>query len=185
LPSNADAHALLAGHPNSTAALGNASTYISAVTLAAKSRTDNPGFAQDFTASVSLTMDTTSLPGGTLTLALLGSTITTTGSGFQSLDFQYTVDGNTVDKTFATLNAAQNYFNDKVINLGALPSETNLNISFNLDLSSTGGGDGFNGELLVGVVPEPSTWAFLVVGFLLLVVGQRWRKRSAGAVLSS
>jgi hypothetical protein len=125
-------------------------------------------------------MDTTSLPGGTLTLALLGSTITTTGSGFQSLDFQYTVDGNTVDKTFATLNAAQNYFNDKVINLGALPSETNLNISFNLDLSSTGGGDGFNGELLVGVVPEPASWIFMLGGMALLAAAQRFGRRKHG-----
>ncbi len=104
-------------------------------------------------------------------------------------------------QTFTSLASAVAFFNDDVLDLGALPDSSSLSVDFNLAYTSTGGGDGFDSELVFGaaaaqapkaapmpavsgaapfseptpMVPEPSAWMLLVVswGAALLAVSRR------------
>jgi len=176
LPSNADAQAALAGHLNDQAAFGPGATYLGIIDLATASRADGGNGNETFTAEVTLSVDTTSLPGGVLTLGLLNGAITN-GSGFQSLDFRFAYGGNSEKHLFTSLAQARTFFGDNPIALGALPSDANYTLDFSLTLASTGGGDGFNGNLIVGVVPEPGELALSVLGGLVLLIAvQRTRR---------
>jgi hypothetical protein len=181
LPGASDVMNLLTGHPgtqSSFASGGSHTVYLGEVDLDTTSRSNaTPGSSSDYTASATFSLDTTQITlGDSLDIGLVDSSITA-GSGFEQLEFKITVGTTTVvDQLFTTLAQAQTYFNDDTISLGGLPSSSSLNFQFSLDLTSTGGGDGFNGQLVFGAVPEPGSLALLGGGMLLLG-GRRWRVR--------
>ena len=132
--------------------------------------------------SSSWTVNTRGL-GGPLLVGLLDST--SFGSGFQSLEFKITENGvMVVDDTFSTASAAQNFFHDRVLNLGNFSSTLPLNLTFDLALTATtiGTGTGF-GELFVFgadppiATPEPNSLWLLLLGIGLVGVGPLWRAR--------
>jgi hypothetical protein len=88
------------------------------------------------------------------------------GQGFQSVEL--TIDANGVeilDRTFTSLAAAESFFRDNVIDLGS-DFGPNFDLTFGYTLVADGSG-GFGFDLAIGgAVPEPSTWAMMLVGFV-------------------
>jgi hypothetical protein len=88
------------------------------------------------------------------------------GSGFDNLEFQITVDGNS-SFTFQTqsLDSAEAFFSDNSLLLGVL-GEGNQTVDVTYMLTASVVGDGFGFDFGVGgAVPEPSTWAMMLLGF--------------------
>ena len=87
------------------------------------------------------------------------------GLGFQSLEFTILDDHvKILDLTFDSLRVAERFFHDSVINLGSnLGPDTDLTFAYNLVADGSGG---FGFDFAVGgAVPEPSTWAMMLLGF--------------------
>jgi hypothetical protein len=87
------------------------------------------------------------------------------GLGFQSLEFTILDDHvKILDLTFDSLRVAESFFHDSVINLGSnLGPDTDLTFAYNLVADGSGG---FGFDFAVGgAVPEPSTWAMMLLGF--------------------
>ena len=72
-----------------------------------------------------------------------------------------TLDGaEVVDETFTSLEPADLFFDDHVLNLGAVSG-----VTFSCDLVA-GGAGGYGMDLAFGgAVPESSTWAMMLIGF--------------------
>ena len=87
------------------------------------------------------------------------------GLGFQSMEFTIMADGvEVLDVTFGSLAIAESFFQGDVIDLGA-NFGPNIDLTFGYTLVADGPG-GFGFELAIGgAVPEPSTWAMMLVGF--------------------
>ena len=103
------------------------------------------------------------------------------GLGFQSMEFTITADGvEILDTTFRSLAVAESFFRDDVIDLGS-DLGPNIDLTFGYTLVADGTG-GFGFDLAVGgAVPEPSTWAMMLVGFAGLgFAGHRSTRRRAG-----
>jgi hypothetical protein len=104
--------------------------------------------------------------GGDLLLGLIGSQESgfAGGLGFQSLEF--TIDANGVeilDTTFRSLSIAESFFHDNIIDLGSSAEPIDLTFGYTLVADGTGG---FGFDFAVGgAVPEPSTWAMMLLGF--------------------
>ena len=99
---------------------------------------------------------------------------------FQQIDFTVTLDGaEVVKEAFTSLVTADAFFDNQVINLGAVSGVADLIFSY--DLVATGAG-GYGMDLAFGgAVPEPSTWAMMVIGFAGLgYAGYRRRHKLAG-----
>jgi hypothetical protein len=107
--------------------------------------------AQEYKSTTSFTLNTTNLSGA-LVAGLLGSQ--SFGNGFYSLGFSVTVAGVTVvSQTFTTLATAQAYFNDQVLNLGAVTPVAGLTVAFNLDIISGTANTGFGAAFALAVTP--------------------------------
>ena len=103
------------------------------------------------------------------------------GLGFQSMEFTIQADGvEVLDVTFGSLAIAESFFRDDVIDLGA-DFGPNIDLTFGYTLIADGPG-GFGFDLAIGgAVPEPSTWAMMLVGFAGLgFAGYRSTRRCAG-----
>ncbi|HWY80433.1 MAG TPA: PEPxxWA-CTERM sorting domain-containing protein, partial [Roseiarcus sp.] len=87
------------------------------------------------------------------------------GAGFQSMDFTIEANGvEILDTTFRSLAVAESFFHDDVIDLGS-DFGPNIDLTFGYTLVADGAA-GFGFDLAVGgAVPEPSTWAMMLVGF--------------------
>ncbi len=83
---------------------------------------------------------------------------------FQQIDFTVTLDGaDVVDETFTSLAAADAFFDDHVLDLGAVSGVSDVTFSYDL---VAGGAGGYGMDLAFGgAVPEPSTWAMMLIGF--------------------
>ena len=69
-----------------------------------------------------------------------------------------------LDTTFRSLAVAESFFRDDVIDLGS-DLGPNIDLTFGYTLVADGSG-GFGFDLAIGgAVPEPSTWAMMLVGF--------------------
>ena len=82
-----------------------------------------------------------------------------------------------LDQTFNSLSVAESFFQDDVINLGTgLGSAIDVTFGYNLVADGAGG---FGFDLAVGgAVPEPSTWAMMLLGLAGLgYAGYRRKKR--------
>ena len=120
---------------------------------------------------------------GDLQLGLIDGQVTgfADGAGFQSMEFTITADGvEILDTTFRSLAVAESFFHDDVIDLGS-DFGPNIDLTFGYTLVADGPG-GFGFDLAIGgAVPEPSTWAMMLVGFAGLGF-MGWRRQAAWAV---
>ena len=106
---------------------------------------------------------------------------------FQSLTFTYSIDGSSpVVEMFTTVAAADAFFNGMSINLGDFAAGTQ---TLDLTYALTAEGDAPNYYLQFNTagtgiqpVPEPSTWAMMLLGFAgLSYVGWRRANRAKAA----
>jgi PEP-CTERM motif len=114
-----------------------------------------------------------------------------TGIGFDSLELQVTtaVNGTTQTYRFSSLtgsDGAETFFAAHSLRLGDILEGVQSSVSLSYDLTFSAGtlanvGDGFGftydiaDPRLSGSVPEPSTWAMLIMGFVGLGVAG-WRR---------
>ncbi len=110
------------------------------------------GLQQEYKSTDTFTLNTSAL-GGHLIAGLLDST--STGTAFNTLEFTAQVGGTTVvDQTFTTLTAAQNFFHDNPVDLGAVPASANLQVALTFDLKAGTAGS-FGMDYLLGVTVIP------------------------------
>jgi hypothetical protein len=104
------------------------------------------------------------------------------GAGFQSLEFTIEANGvEILDTTFRSLAVAESFFHDDVIDLGS-DFGPNFDLTFGYTLVADGSG-GFGFDLAIGGgVPEPSTWAMMLVGFAGLGFAGYTRHRALARV---
>ena len=80
---------------------------------------------------------------------------------------EFTIEANGVeilDTTFRSLTVAESFFHDDVIDLGS-DFGPNIDLTFGYTLVADGSG-GFGFDFAIGgAVPEPSTWAMMLLGF--------------------
>jgi hypothetical protein len=203
LPTNVSTLVASATNVKQVFEAAGATTY-GAVYLEAASRTDT-GSPETFTLNVSFNLNTTQATAPHLDVGLIAATSKAGSGGFDQLVLTILVGGATEEtQTFTSLAAAVAFFGDDVLDLGTLPDSSSLSVDFNLAYTSTGGGDGFDSELVFGaaaaqapkaavvpavggaapfspaiMAPEPSTWMLLLVvswGAVLLVTGRRRRR---------
>jgi PEP-CTERM motif len=103
------------------------------------------------------------------------------GLGFKSMEFYVlnVSDGSTVlDVTLGNLSVAESFFRDLVLNLGSYSGPA-VDLTFGYNLTANGSG-GFGVDFAVGgAVPEPSTWAMMLLGFAGLGYAGYRRARTA------
>ena len=88
------------------------------------------------------------------------------GLGFQSMEFTIVDNGvEILDSTFESLAVAESFFHDNVIDLGPSLGGPGIDLTIGYNLVADGSG-GFGFDFAVGgAVPEPSTWAMMLIGF--------------------
>jgi hypothetical protein len=164
LPDKAYAASLIGGASDVASALpGPRDAVFGAAILGANTAPDGGGGSN--TTSASSTFDFGY--GGDLQLGLIDDQVSgfAKGLGFQSMEFTIQADGvEVLDVTFGSLAIAESFFRDDVIDLGA-GFGPNIDLTFGTTLIADGPG-GFGFDLAIGgAVPEPSTWAMMLVGF--------------------
>jgi hypothetical protein len=98
--------------------------------------------------------------------------------GFESMEFTIIANGvEILDSTFRSLAVAESFFRDTVIDLGSNWGGPDVDLTFDYNLVADGSG-GFGFDLAVGgtvsdTVPEPSTWAMMLLGFAGLAFAGR------------
>ena len=115
------------------------------------------------------------------------------GGGFDSLRFQIGVEGNLlVDVFFTDRAAAQNYFDDQILDLGPIASFTSpsdpgleadpLEVFAYFFIETSAPGDRFSAQVLVAnaAVPEPSGALLLALGLGTLAARRRRVRPSRG-----
>ena len=106
--------------------------------------------------------------GGDLMLGLIDDQLTgfAGGLGFQSMEFTVTANGvELLESTFKSLAVAESFFRDRVIDLGSDFGGPGIDLTIAYNLVADGSG-GFGFDFAVGgAVPEPSTWAMMLIGF--------------------
>ena len=87
------------------------------------------------------------------------------GSGFDSLDLTVVLNGVQVENlVFTTVQSAENFFSDDVLNLKSGASGTNtLSLTFTLNDDPAGDGFAVNTLVYTSSAPEPSTWILLML----------------------
>ncbi len=138
----------LAQNSNVNAALGGPSATVFAVGTLSESATGNASGSPQYISSDNFTLDPSKLSGD----LILGLTDDQTfGSGFSSLTFTVTVGGVTeVSQAFSSVGAAQAYFTDRALDLGAVSGSGSVLVSVKLDLTTDSAGSGFSGSFLLG-----------------------------------
>ena len=110
------------------------------------------------------------------------------GDAFQSLTFGYDINSDGwVYNTFTTVAEADAFFTDNSINLGEFAAGTqNLDLSY--AFTAEGDAPGYvvtyntSGTGIAPTIPEPSTWAMMLIGFAgLSYVGWRRANRAKAA----
>jgi len=161
----------------------------------------NTSAQETFDDNVAFSLNTTGLTAQHLDLGLFGISTTAGSGGFDKIVFAISVGGAPVVSDTLTSLAALGSLNDSVIDLGARADSTALLVDLSVAYTSTGGGDGFDGNIIFGnaaaqpaapgavpelkgaaplsapnpQVPEPSTWLLLVVGAGAALLGRRRR----------
>jgi hypothetical protein len=183
LPSEADVEALEKGHANVQNTFSNNGTMALAVAdLAAKSYSTKSTSTSFFGASATFYLDPFVFQNTPFEIGLLDG-IATEGTGFQALTFSIELAHVIIETDhFSTLAGAVEFFHDHVIDIAGLdPKGETISLTFYLTLESTGGGDGFNGEFIVGAVPEPSTFLLIGAGIGVIILSSFLHRRTNGA----
>lgn len=139
--------------------VGSALTTVLAGAVQAGDSTDDVGrfWPATFHSSATYTLNTTSLHGD-LYLGLLSDTAA--GNGFAALAFSITVGGVVkVAENFTSLSAAETYFANNAIDLGAVQSSTALKVVVSLDVTLDEVGDSFVADYLLGAGAAPGVYA--------------------------
>ena len=175
LPDKAYAASLIDGASNVAGALlGPRDMVFGTAILGANYATDGGGVSHTYSGSATFDFGY----GGDLMLGLIDDAGFPDGLGFQSMEFTILDNGvEILDLTFESLAAAESFFHDSVINLGSnLGPDIDLTFGYNLVADGSGG---FGFDFAVGgAVPEPSTWAMMLLGFAGLgFVGYRTKSR--------
>jgi hypothetical protein len=139
------------------------------------------GTPHSFDTQMAFTFDIPSGYGSTLTVGLLN------GMAFNAADFNavtdslsFTITDNATtifSDTFTSLTDAVNFFTDDLLTFDTLFGTNTIGVDLNLVTSNN---VGFQGNVVVGTVPEPSTWLILLTA-LLGWTGIAWRKRQKAA----
>jgi hypothetical protein len=106
---------------------------------------------------------------GTVLLGLVNPI--SVGTGFDHSTFQILVDGVTfLNQSFNDLASANAFFTNDILNLGSFSNGiTDIDLVFDETMSSAQGFGytyAFAANGFSSAVPEPSTWAMLLLGFL-------------------
>jgi hypothetical protein len=163
-PNKGYAASLIGGASNVAGALlGPRDAVFGAAILGANYATDGGGASQTYSGSATFDFGY----GGDLMLGLIDDQDAgfPGGLGFQSMEFTILDNGvEILDVTFESLAVAESFFHDSVINLGSnLGPDIDLTFGYNLVADGSGG---FGFDFAVGgAVPEPSTWAIMLIGF--------------------
>ena len=148
-PSSAFITTALSGHSNVNTALSGAQAagIFGAGVLGAAYATGASG-AQEYIDTETFTLNGYNL-GGHLILGLLDTQ--TSGSGFSSLVFTVTVGGVTkVTQSFSTLAAANAFFSNDAIDLGAVATTAGLQVVVKFDLTTSAAGSGYGEDFILG-----------------------------------
>ena len=164
LPDKAYVTTLISGASNvASALLGPRDGVFGTAILGANYASDGDGESNTYSASSTFDFG---YPGD-LKLGLIDSQLTgfSSGAGFESMEFTVMADGvEILDSSFRSLAVAESFFRDDVIDLGS-DFGPNIGLTFGYTLVADGPG-GFGFDLAIGgAVPEPSTWAMMLVGF--------------------
>jgi hypothetical protein len=123
--------------------------------------------------------------GGDLMVGLIDDQLTgfAGGLGFQSMEFTVTANGvELLESTFKSLAVAESFFRYRVIDLGSGFGGPGIDLTIAYNLVADGsGGFGFD-FALGGAVPEPSTWAMMLIGFAGL--GYAGYRKASGSNLT-
>ena len=164
LPDKAYSATLIDGASNVAGALlGPPDMVFGTAVLGANYATDGGGASHTYSGSSTFDFGY----GGDLMLGLIDDQHAgfAGGLGFQSMEFTILSHGVEIfDLTFESLAVAESFFDDSVINLGSnLGPDIDLTFAYNLVADGSGG---FGFDFAVGgAVPEPSTWAMMLLGF--------------------
>jgi hypothetical protein len=83
---------------------------------------------------------------------------------FEQIDFTVTLNGAEVmDETFTSLALADAFFSDHLLDIGSVSGAAEVMFAYDL-VARGSGGYGLN-LAFGGAVPEPSTWAMMLLGF--------------------
>jgi PEP-CTERM motif len=181
LPDKAYSAALIYGASNVAGALlGPRDIVFGTAILGANYATDGGGVSHTYSASSTFDFGYR----GDLMLGLIADQHAgfAGGLGFQSMEFTILDRGVEIfDLTFNNLAVAESFFHDSIINLGSnLGPDIDLTFAYNLVADGSGG---FGFDFAVGgAVPEPSTWAMMLLGFASLgYAGYRRARTTRGA----
>jgi hypothetical protein len=179
LPDKGYATTLISGASNvASALLGPRDVVFGTAILGANYAPDGGGVSNIYSASSTSDFGY----GGDLQLGLIDDQVSgfAKGLGFQSMEFTIQANGVEVfDVTFGSLAIAESFFRDDVIDLGA-DFGPSIDLTFCYTLLADGvGGFGFD-FAFGGAVPEPSTWAMMLLGFAGLGFAGHRSARQAG-----
>jgi hypothetical protein len=92
------------------------------------------------------------------------------GNGFDALAFQIFINGGLfLNQSFSDLASANAFFTNDTINLGSFSTGiTDIDLVLNETMSSTQGFGytyAFTASGFASAIPEPSTWAMMLLGF--------------------
>jgi hypothetical protein len=183
-PLSSDVVATSVGKPNVIRGLeiGRGGHQLGLVELGGLYPTSSSGGSAVFFSSVSFEFNPTALGSPYFAVGLEDGQLS--GGGFDLLNFEVLENGvPAVQSVFTTAESALAYFNDQVLDLGALRPGSNGLIDLTFDLSLTGhiAGDGFAIDLAVADVPEPRSAVLLATG-LALVFGLARRRALLGSL---
>ncbi len=101
------------------------------------------------------------------------------------MEFRIDASGTLFDYVFSSLADAETFFYRDPLDLGAIGVGNQVvDISYWLTASEPSAGFGFDYELSPHAIPEPSTWAMMMLGFVgLCFVG--YRRSQLGATLTA
>jgi hypothetical protein len=183
LPDKAYVTTLVGGASNvATALLGPRDMVFGAAILGANYAPDGGGESHTYSATATFDFSYH----GDVMLGLIDNQASGFGNGlFQSMEFYVlnVADGSEVfDVTLGNLSVAESFFRDLVLNLGSYSGPA-VDLTFGYNLTAKGSG-GFGLDFAVGgAVPEPSTWAIMLLGFAGLgFAGYRRARAGHGTV---
>jgi hypothetical protein len=179
-PSDILQSVVLTGNPLSEAQLGDTEAALLYAHMGGRHPTSGPSSGMSIASEVELAFDTTALPQKDLLLALLDPVVQ--GNGFDELRFQvFEEEIPLFDQTFTNVAFATAFFDDNVLNFGAwmVGVDAILDLRFQLDVLTSGAGDGFYVDYLVGTtaVPIPPAVLLFISGLLAMVGVSRRRRK--------